>query len=80
VKAPSPGEHYAAALALAETMDMQPLATHCHLGLGSWLAATGDPGALAHLDRAVVMLGEMDMTYWLPSAEAEHRRVAARAR
>ena len=35
------GDYYRQALALAEELGMRPLAAHCHLGLGTLYAATG---------------------------------------
>ncbi len=50
---------------------MRPLAAHCHLGLGTLYAATGrrEP-ARATLATAISLYRAMDMTFWLPQAEA----------
>ena len=50
---------------------MRPLQAHCHLGLGKLYRQAGRPDeARAELSTAVAMLREMEMTYWLPEAEA----------
>jgi tetratricopeptide (TPR) repeat protein len=60
------------ALALADELEMQPLAAHCHLGLGKLYRRTGQRDqAQAHLTFATTMYREMGMTYWLEQAEAE---------
>jgi tetratricopeptide (TPR) repeat protein len=63
--------HYQQALALAEELGMQPLQAHCHLGLGR-LYAKVDKGeqARAELSAAIELYHAMDMTFWLPQAEA----------
>jgi len=64
--------HYREALAIAEELEMRPLQAHCHLGLGRRYRAAGRPReSRAELSTAVDMLREMDMTHWLPEAEAE---------
>jgi tetratricopeptide (TPR) repeat protein len=66
------------ALALAEEMGMRPLEAHCHLGLGKLYRGTGRlEEARAELATGVEMLRSMDMTFWLPEAEAEMRAMAA---
>jgi hypothetical protein len=50
---------------------MRPLLAHCHLGLGSLYAKTGYPElARAALSAAITLYRAMDMTFWLPQAEA----------
>jgi tetratricopeptide (TPR) repeat protein len=63
--------HYQQALALAEELGMRPLQAHCHLGLGN-LYATTDQRQQAHTEliTAIEMYRSMDMTLWLPQAEA----------
>jgi class 3 adenylate cyclase/tetratricopeptide (TPR) repeat protein len=63
--------HYHQALALAEALGMRPLQAHCHHGLGT-LYATVDQRAQARtaLSTAIEMYRAMDMTFWLPQAEA----------
>ncbi len=51
---------------------MRPLQAHCHLGLGTLHRRAGRPDdARAELSTAVEMLRAMEMTHWLPRAEAE---------
>ena len=51
---------------------MRPLQAHCHLGLGKLYRRTGRAGeARAELGTGVEMLRAMEMTFWLPEAEAE---------
>jgi class 3 adenylate cyclase/tetratricopeptide (TPR) repeat protein len=65
-------DRYRAALALAEPRGMRPLQAHCHLGLGKLYRRVGRRDeARAELARAVTMLRDMDMTFWLPEAERE---------
>jgi tetratricopeptide (TPR) repeat protein len=63
--------HYQHALALAEELGMRPLQAHCHHGIGTLYSQTGR-AALAHaaLSTAIEMYRAMDMTFWLPQAEA----------
>jgi hypothetical protein len=59
------------ALALAEELGMRPLVAHCHCGLGTLYAATGQrEQARAALAAAIDLYRAMDMTFWLPQAEA----------
>ena len=63
--------HYHQALALAEELGMRPLQAHCHLGLGTLYATTGQrEQARAELSAAIALYRAMDMTFWLPQAEA----------
>jgi tetratricopeptide (TPR) repeat protein len=63
--------YYRQALALASELDMRPLQAHCHLGLGTLYAKTGRPEpARAEISAAIEMYHTMDMTFWLPQAEA----------
>ena len=63
--------HYQQALALAEALGMRPLVAHCHLGLGTLYAKTGQRDqARAALSTAIDLYRAMDMTFWLPQAEA----------
>jgi tetratricopeptide (TPR) repeat protein len=63
--------HYRQALALAEELGMRPLVAHCHLGLGTLYATTGKrEQARAALTTAIALYCAMDMTFWLPQAEA----------
>jgi len=63
--------HYRDALALAENLGMRPLQAHCHHGLGTLYAEIGQPEpARAALSAAIELYRAMDMTFWLPQAEA----------
>jgi tetratricopeptide (TPR) repeat protein len=68
----APAEHhYRQALALAEALGMRPLQAHCHRGLGTLYAKTGRrEQARAELSAAIELYKVMDMTFWLPQAEA----------
>ncbi|HSF29096.1 MAG TPA: tetratricopeptide repeat protein [Candidatus Tectomicrobia bacterium] len=62
---------YRQALALVEELGMRPLRAHCHLGLGRLFATIGRHGkARAELSTAIELYRAMDMTFWLPQAEA----------
>ena len=53
--------HYRQALALAEELGMRPLVAHCHLGLGTLYARTGQrEQARAELSTAIAMYRAMD--------------------
>jgi len=63
--------HYQQALALADELGMRPLVAHCQRGLGTLYAATGQrEQANAALSAALALYRAMDMTFWLPQAEA----------
>ena len=64
-------EYYHQALALADDLGMRPLVVHCHLGLGTLYARIGCR-AEAHtaLSAAIELYRAMEMTFWLPQAEA----------
>ena len=50
---------------------MRPLQAHCHLGLGTLYATTGQrEQARAALAAAIALYRDMEMTLWLPQAEA----------
>ena len=64
-------DHYHQALALADELGMRPLVAHCHRGLGTLYAATGQrEQARAALATVIALYRAMDMTFWLPQAEA----------
>jgi tetratricopeptide (TPR) repeat protein len=70
---------YRQALALAEELGMCPLQAHCHLGLGTLYATIGcHAEARAELDTAIKLYRAMDMTFWLPEAEAALAQVEGR--
>ena len=49
---------------------MRPLQAHCHRGLGTLYATTGQrEQARADLSAAIELYRAMDMTFWLPQAE-----------
>ena len=59
------------ALALAEELGMRPLQAHCHRGLGTLYATTGQrEQARTELSTAIEMYRAMEMTFWLPQTEA----------
>ena len=63
--------HYQQALALAEELGMRPLVAHCQHGLGRLYGQTGrSEQARAALAAAIGLYRAMDMTFWLPQAEA----------
>jgi tetratricopeptide (TPR) repeat protein len=63
--------NYRQALALADELGMRPLVAHCRLGLGILYAKTGQrQQAHAELSAAIDLYHAMDMTFWLPQAEA----------
>jgi tetratricopeptide (TPR) repeat protein len=68
--------HYRQALILAEELGMRPLQAHCHRGLGSLYAKIGQrEQAPAELAIAIELYKAMDMTFWLPQAEATQAQV-----
>ena len=63
--------HYRQALALAEVLGMRPLQAHCHFGLGTLYTKIGRrEQARAELSAAIELYRAMEMTFWLPQAEA----------
>jgi hypothetical protein len=63
--------HYQQALVLAEELGMRPLQAHCHRDLGTLSAKIGQQEqARAELAIAIELYKAMDMTFWLPQAEA----------
>jgi hypothetical protein len=63
--------HYQQALALADTLGMRPLVAHCHLGLGTLYRQTERLAeACAALSTAIDLYRTMEMSLWLPQAEA----------
>jgi hypothetical protein len=50
---------------------MRPLVAHCHLGLGKLYATIGRRAeARSALSAAIELYRAMEMTFWLPQAEA----------
>jgi tetratricopeptide (TPR) repeat protein len=71
--------YYQQALALAKELGMRPLVAHCHLGLGQLSLKTGQrEQAGAELTAAIDLYRAMDMTFWLPQAEAALAQVEGR--
>jgi tetratricopeptide (TPR) repeat protein len=70
--------HYRQALALAGELGMRPLLAHCHLGLGTlYSKVSGREEARAELAAAIELYRSMEMTFWLPQAEAELAKVSS---
>ena len=68
---------YRQALTLAEALGMRPLQAHCHQGLGLLYAIAGQrEQARVELVAALALYREMEMTFWLPQAEAALAQVA----
>ncbi len=58
---------------------MRPLVAHCHLGLGTLYLKIGRPEqARAELSAAIDLYRAMEMTFWLPQAEAALAQVEGR--
>jgi len=56
---------------------MRPLQAHCHHSLGTLYAKSGQQEqARAALSTAIAMYHSMDMTFWLPQAEAALAQVS----
>jgi class 3 adenylate cyclase/tetratricopeptide (TPR) repeat protein len=63
--------HYRQALTLAEELGMRPLMAHCHLGLGMlYHKIDRREQARDELSTAIELYQAMEMTFWLPQAEA----------
>jgi tetratricopeptide (TPR) repeat protein len=71
--------HYRQALALADELGMRPLQAHCHRGLGTLYVKSGArEQARAELTTAIELYRAMEMTFWLPQAEAMLAQVEGR--
>jgi Tfp pilus assembly protein PilF len=71
--------HYRQALTLAEELGMRPLLAHCHLGLGTLYVKVGQmETARTELSAAIELYRAMEMTFWLPQAEAMLAQVDVR--
>jgi tetratricopeptide (TPR) repeat protein len=69
--------YYQQALVLAEALGMRPLMAHCHHGLGRLYCQTGrGEQARTALSASIDLYRAMDMTFWLPRAEAALAQVA----
>jgi tetratricopeptide (TPR) repeat protein len=63
--------YYRQALVLADELGMRPLQAHCHHGLGTLYVQTSQQEqARIELAAAIDLYRAMDMTFWLPQAEA----------
>jgi tetratricopeptide (TPR) repeat protein len=72
-------DHYRQALTLADELGMLPLVAHCHLGLGTLYAQTGQrERARTELAAALDLYRAMEMTFWLPQAEVALAQVEGR--
>jgi tetratricopeptide (TPR) repeat protein len=72
--------HYREALVLADELGMRPLAAHCHRGLGILYHRVGRAQqGRAALSTAIALYRAMEMTFWLPQAEAALAQTGARA-
>ena len=70
--------YYQQALTLADELGMRPLVAHCHRGLGTLYARTGQHAqARTALYAAIAQYRAMGMTFWLPEAEAALAQVAS---
>ena len=64
---------------MAEDLGMRPLQAHCHLGLGPLYAQIGQADhARSELAMASALYRALEMTFWLPQAEAALARVERR--
>jgi tetratricopeptide (TPR) repeat protein len=73
--------HYQQALALAEKLGMRPLQAHCHRGLGMLYSNMGRlEEARAALATAIELYCAMEMTFWLPQAEAALARTGGKTK
>jgi tetratricopeptide (TPR) repeat protein len=73
------GDYYRQALSLTEELGMRPLQAHCHRSLGMLYAATSQrEQARTELSTAIEMYTSMEMTFWLPQAEAMLAQVEGR--
>jgi tetratricopeptide (TPR) repeat protein len=71
--------HYQQALALAYELGMRPLVAHCHLSVGTLYTKMGRrKQARAELSTAIELYRAMEMTFWLPQAEAALAQVEGR--
>src|SRR5437899_658824 len=71
--------HYRQTLVLADELGMRPLVAHCHRGLGTLYANTGQrEQARTELSAAIALYRGMEMTFWLPQTEAALAQVEER--
>jgi hypothetical protein len=68
--------NYRQGLVLANELGMRPLMAHCHLGLGMlYHKMDRREQARAELSTAIGLYRSMEMTLWLPQAEAAMAQV-----
>ncbi len=71
--------YYQQALTLAEELGMRPLLAHCHFGLGTLYTKIGQrEQPRTELASAIELYRAMEMTFWLPQAEAALAQVEER--
>ena len=71
--------HYRQATAIAQELGLHPLLAHCYLGLGTLYAQHGrQEEAHVELSAAITLYRAMEMTFWLPLAEAALAEVTSR--
>jgi tetratricopeptide (TPR) repeat protein len=70
---------YRQALTLADALGMRPLQAHCHFGLGGVYAKISRrDAARGALSTAIELYRAMEMTFWLPQAQAALAEVEGR--
>jgi tetratricopeptide (TPR) repeat protein len=73
-------DHYQQALVLANELGMRPLQAHCHRGLGTLYSRVGRlEEARTALSTAIHMYRTMEMSLWLPQAEATLAQIGGRS-
>ena len=71
--------HYQQGLSLANELGMRPLVAHCHLGLGILYSRVGRlEEARTALATAIHMYRTLEMSLWLPQAEATLAQIGER--
>ena len=71
--------HYRQAMSIAKERGMRPLLAHCHLDLGTLYAKySRREEAHVELSAAIELYRAMEMTFWLPPAEAALVQVVGR--
>jgi hypothetical protein len=69
-------EHATRALALADELELRPLAAHCHFMIGRVSSREGKrDSAERSLGAAAALFREMNMALWLSEAEADHQQL-----
>jgi len=72
--------YYHEALTLANELGLRPLQAHCHRSLGTLYGQVGrGQQARAALSTAIELYRAMEMTFWLPQAEAALAQVKDRS-